>query len=661
MAATIYLLASVATAYGLCRVMRFPTAWMIRCLAGLVLWAVIAAVPLQAMAALQIAGIVGALRPAVLASVQVALMIAVLAWLGVRKSRDQNIGTGTRSWTIKAAPFHKETASSSTDRPRRVPAYLWGAAVVLLCSYAVFAINLLTSYPSGWDALTYHLPVALQWLQAGSLSIPDLRVWQYALPGNAEIDMMLLLGTGHQSLVPLVNVYAVILLTVATYAIANRIVKGNRDAAIAVTAIVLSLPIVEFQTFSGYVDLFATAFLMAGIALFLHRNASTPGIEPVAGSRQGSAMLLFLSALACGVSIGTKPVFYAYVGAYCVAIAIVLARGSNWRRLSQALGLVALGLLLPSIFWFGRSFAATGNPVFPIQVKVGSHVLLKGFAPSEITPNEFSDKFVRRQSEWEIYPWTEWLRNPGAQLIPYSEGSGTGAVFAAFVPLGLLFALYLAATRRVDRFVIGLILIWICLAVVWWFGLQRMPRFGLPLLVLACALSAPLLVYLQDFRSKWLGALLVACLVLTCGISAFVPLRDLGARIKGHAWNRCQIYAYPHLVDQFPPGTKLLNNTGIEEANFALAGERISNQVVADFEVPNPITPQFLAKEKVDYVVELAPENVNPANRKHIAEFASQGYEPMLATVGKQHWEFWKVNHEAGDRGSAPTGRVTAR
>ena len=115
-----------------------------------------------------------------------------------------------------------------------------------------------------------------EWLHAGSLSIPGLRVWQYALPGNAEIDMMLLLGTRHEALVPLVNVYAAIVPAVACYAIASRIVKGNGNAAIAVTAIVLSLPIVEFQTFSAYVDLFGTAFLMAGVIRGINRKPRRP-------------------------------------------------------------------------------------------------------------------------------------------------------------------------------------------------------------------------------------------------------------------------------------------------------------------------------------------------------------------------------------------------
>jgi hypothetical protein len=39
---------------------------------------------------------------------------------------------------------------------------------------------------------------------------------------------------------------------------------------------------------------------------------------------------------------------------------------------------------------------------------------LKGFATTEITSNQFSDKFVRRRAEWAIYPWTEYLR----QLLP---------------------------------------------------------------------------------------------------------------------------------------------------------------------------------------------------------------------------------------------------
>lgn len=628
MAAIVYLLAAAVSA---CLWSRADLPWTtrpLRWISGMVIMSVLVLLPVQAMATLQLLGWVDVIHLWALAGVQVAMLSAVWLWARKVEERSDREVKGRR-----ATPgFHA------------MPSYLWICGVVLAASYLVFALNLFTSYPGGSDALTYHLPVALHWLQNGSLRIPSLSTWQYGLPGNAEIGMMLFLSTGHEALVPLVNVFAFVLLGVATYETARRVARGNTVAAAAVTVIVLSVPIVEFQSFSGYVDLFGSALLIAAVALFLSRNDSGRPDAAVHTRRMS-----LLSAIACGVSVGTKPVFYVYAAVYCLAVAIALLResGLSSRDFIRGMALVVAGVLLPSMFWFGRGLAATGNPLFPMQVKVGQHILLKGFAPSEITTNEFSDKFVRQRAEWIIYPWTEYLRNPGEQLIPYSEGSGTGAAFAAFVPLGLLFAMFRAGSHRSGTTETILLATWIGLAVAWWTSLQRMPRFGIPLLALACVLSAPLVVLLQDFAGRGFAVLLLGCVVATCGISAFVPLRELGGRLKSGGWSRSQVYGYPALVDDLPPGTTLLNNTGIRDANLTLAGKKLSNRVIADFEVPNPITPEFLVARHVDFVVEAAQAGGEKTGFRQTTQFAGAGHTSKNANAGGKRWTFWTVGPAA--------------
>jgi hypothetical protein len=634
MAAILYFLAAAVSAYAWGARLHNPRSFpqgslrLLRLLAVLVLGAVLFLLPVQLMAALQIAGWISSVRLWALVGLQAAILVGTAGWSVVRAGLKSKNGPNVRK----------------TDDSGELPTYLLACGGILACSYLVFAVNLFTSYPSGWDALAYHFPVALHWLQSGSLRIPVSRGWQYGLPGNAEIGMMWLLSTGRQCLVPLVNGFAWIVLATATYLIADQVVNRNKPAAAAATGIALSLPMVEFQTFSGYVDLFGTAFLMAAVALFLYRNEGTPAEAGQPGKRWSLALLL-LSGLACGISVGTKPVFYVYAAVFCVGMAVTLfgEAAGDWRSLTRAVVVVGAGVLLPSSFWFGRAFEATGNPVFPLQVTVSERVILKGFPPSQITPNEFSDKFVRQRAEWVIYPWTEWFRNPGDQLIPYSEGSGLGAAFAAFVPLALLYAMYQAVFDAGGRLQRVLLAVWLGLLVVWWISLQRMPRFGLPLWILACVLSAPLLAVFQRFKERGFGTLLVCCVLATCGISAFVPLRKLAERVRSRAWRRCEAYAYPHFIDELPAGSRVLNNTGIEEANFTLAGEKLSNQVVADFEVPDPITPQFLSEKHIDFVVEAFPESGSAAGMHKSAELLAGGREVLDASVGGKRWRIWKV------------------
>ncbi len=640
MAAVLYLVASGYSAWLATTRFSRPSTRVVRHLASMVLWAVLVIVPVHISAALQMAGWISAIRLWPLAGTQ--LLILVLTALVSARSRRVN---AHRDEETSAGVASLETEYRSKDG---LPRYLWICIGVIAASYAVFAVNLASSYPTGWDALAYHLPAALRWIQTGTMSIPSYGAWQYALPGNAEIGMMLLLSTGRQWLVPLVNLFAAFTMATAIYLIAHRITL-KRGAAEAAAILALSLPIVEFQAFSAYVDLFGTAFLLASFALFLYRRE--PGLQKATVNTANteadpsSAGMLVLSALACGIAVGTKPIFYVYAAVLCVGVAMTLIweNGRHLRASFAGTCLFAVAVLVPSLFWFGRSFVQTSNPVFPLQVKIGNHVLFKGFAPSEITTNEFSDKFVRRRAEWLIYPWTEWFRNPGEQLIPYSEGSGMGAAFAAFVPLGIFWAGYQVARRKGAPILRPLFPVWIGLLVLWWVGLQRMPRFGLPLWLLGCVLTVPLLELLDRFATGGFRLLLVACVVVTCTISLFVPLRELGSRAHNRAWRRCDVYVYPHFVDGLPAGTVVLNDTGVEEANFALAGENLNNRVVADFEVHGPITAQFLQEHRIDYVAQAVSEKENEPGMHKSVQVLAPTAEVWSEVKGKKRWQILKV------------------
>lgn len=637
MAAGLYLLASACSAWLASDFFRTVSTRVLRYLAAMVLWAAFVIVPVHVAATSQMAGWISAIRLWPLAAAQ--LLILVLCVLGRSRLVPAHHDKGV---SRSAQPVPLGTEENWKDN---FPAYLWVCTGVLAASYAVFYVNLASSYPTGWDALAYHLPVALRWIQTGTMSIPTYGSWQYALPGNAEIGMMLLLSTGRQWLVPSVNLFAALTMTGAVYLIGRRVTR-SREAAMAAAIVALSLPIVEFQAFSAYVDLFGTAFLLASLALFLYRRE--PALEKATafnGATRSSAGMLLLSGLACGLAVGTKPVFYVYAAVLCVGVAVTLIweSGRHWRASLAGICLFALAVLVPSLFWFGRGLVQTHNPVFPLQVKVGRHVLFQGFAPSEITTNEFSDKFVRRRAEWLIYPWTEWFRNPGDQLIPYSEGSGLGAAFAAFVPLGVLWAGYQAARGRGAPILRILIPVGLGLLALWWIGLQRMPRFGLPLWLLGCVFAVPLFELLDRSATRGFRFLLVACVVATCTISLFVPLRELAARARNHAWRRCDVYVYPHFVDELPRGAGVLNDTGIEEANFSLAGEKLTNRVVADFEVHGPITSQFLQEHRIDFIAEAVSEKGNAPGMHKIVQVLAPTVEVWSEVKGAKRWRVLKV------------------
>lgn len=593
-------LASGCSAYLCSSRLRAERSRSIALVVFLTLWAVFLIVPVHLVAGLQMAHVVQKITNAEIAEVELVITIVVAAiWFAIpRPSTVPSTQTVLQRW----AP----------------PVYLIVCACVASASYLLGAINLCTSFPQGSDAQTYHLPLAVRWLQEGSLQLPASGAWQFSLTGNGEILMMLALSTGKQCLAPIFSWASCALVAICLFVMSRIIARCTREHAIVVVLIALSVPIVLFQTFSAYVDLFGTTCVLSAVALFLTRYSSgelqeMPSGQPGRQARKRlSISILAISALAAGLSLGTKPIYYVYCGLFFLIVLMTLWRerrthGVPFARLA---GLLVLGMLLPSSFWFVRGWLEAGNPVYPLQVKVGKHVILPGFAPSEITTEKHEMNFVDSQAEWAVYLWTEWVRKPGSFPSSYNEVSGAGGAFATFVPLGIAFTFFnLRKEYRASPALFLLFLACMGLLVVWFEILHKLPRFGLPLWLMACIFVAPLFKLIEDYYPKTIRALLVISVTSTFAICSLVPLHSLVNRIVKGRWSRSGFYAYPAIIDDLPPGSRVLNYTSFTEQNFPLAGKNLSNQLVPSFEAPSVLTANYLSSQHIDYVVEAAPDS----------------------------------------------------
>jgi hypothetical protein len=580
------------------------------------------------LAALQISGLLGRVSISSLAMTQAGILAASIIW-SVLSSRS--------------------TPSRSVSNPQSWPKYLLITTALLAGSYALFAFNLFTSYPEGTDALAYHLPLALHWLQTGSLAIPASKAWRFSMPGNAEIGMMLLLATGNQSSAVLVNWIALAVLAISTYLLAQRIGHENRLVSALIVLLLLSVPMVEFQTFSAYVDLFGTAFLVAAFALFLCRGENQESKRQGGVQALGRPAVLFLSAAACGISLGTKPIYDLYGAAYVASAAFslwnnVIGSQRASRALATALTLLGAGVLLPSIFWFGRAYQETHNPLFPMRVAFAGHVIFPGNTGSQFFDEDFDLNFVHTRTEWLIYPWTEWKRNPGyPTMTSYGEGSGLGAAFASLVPAGIAFLLYGCLRRKTNKLHVLLLLTLLVFSCAWWFPLRRIPRYGLPIVVLMCLMAAPLVGSLALHHTKAFWILFVSSLAATCVISTFVPFHELAGRLRTHRSTRADVYNYPPVLDRLAPGTCVMNATKQEERNFSLAGAALSNCVVTGFEVPPELTSQFLRENNVGYIAEIVPKNANGLDQSRLPELELLRDEVIKADQYSVRWRIWAV------------------
>jgi hypothetical protein len=100
--------------------------------------------------------------------------------------------------------------------------------------------------------------------------------------------------------------------------------------------------------------------------------------------------------------------------------------------------LMATGVFIPCYYWFLRAFEATGNPFYPLSIKLSHWIDPSSFRPEWMMPRGYADsKYVRSMLEWFVYPWVEYQHGG---TFSYNPGSGFGAAFATTVTVGVMFS-----------------------------------------------------------------------------------------------------------------------------------------------------------------------------------------------------------------------------
>lgn len=561
-------------------------------LVSLVVYVVLFVLPVHLVAAVQLLGLFKTFSLVHIAIFDVSVLLGLLIW-NYFNPAVTGLGFGKFSLISYIKTLPKPVIISF--------------AIVSACYFA-FALNLFTSYPLGPDGIYYRLPLAVRWLQNGSLSIPP-NTWRYALPGNAEIPMMVLLGTGWHASALVFNLIGTIILACSTYLIALKC-NVSKAAAFLATLILISFPLINFQSFLAYTEVFGSSFILAAMAFFLYRQDHDPAKVP---NRRRFLASLILSGLAFGLAIGTKVAFVVYGAAFLAVVFFVLARERN--KHGESLKLLApilvIAMLAPCIFWFGRAFFTTGNPLYPMKVELFGRTIFDGYSIEFMRPKSQSLDFVQSRIEWLTYPWTE-TNNRQAN---YSERGGFGASFAAIVPLGVLYTIFSLFRNRAPQknTFIFILLSFLAVGLIAFFLVfDQVPRYCIPVMAFACILAAPLIDVFLRYKAQFFGILVISSFATTSLILALTPARSLLGRIIRGEWTRAEIYNYPQIFDDLPHGSTILNLGRLHLNNFALSGKHLSNKVIPFFEQPlhrskegfllAHISEGFLRQNKVDYI-----------------------------------------------------------
>lgn len=307
-------------------------------------------------------------------------------------------------------------ARSDTRDPRSAAA--WAGALLV---WLGFAADTWTAIPAHADALAYHAPMAVQWLQHGSLWVDDARVWFY--PGNAELLLASSFTlTGGDALAGSVDALLFGLLAVAAAGLAQRAGHGVATAWSAGLAAVAS-PLLLSRL--GALD--ADLLLALASLWVLYFAWSARVLE-----RPALARVLFFASL--GALAGTK-----YLGAPHALLlggaGLALGGRRLWSRRETALG-AALGLLLCAPF-YARNLWLGGDLFYPAGLGAAWLGRAAGDTSQLVaTARPISAAELARSALLTHPEWARALRLAGAHLLPRA------------LPQLVLAALVLVSPRR---------------------------------------------------------------------------------------------------------------------------------------------------------------------------------------------------------------------
>ncbi len=251
--------------------------------------------------------------------------------------------------------------------PRADAGLEWLLALAAVLATAGFWIAYLevfaTYHPVSVDALSFHFPGVIRYLQSGTL-------WQTAqyLPGQAQANypqsgdmLMLALTLPWHSLafVRLADPALLALAGVAVYATARELGAPPPASALATVALLAIRPVLG----PALGDVLTDPAFVAGFAagnLFLLRHWRT-----------GAGAELALAGAGYGLALGSKWYGLTDVPLVIAAwIAVSLLARRPRARLARETGVLAAVCLLVGGVWMLRNLILTGNPVFDYRVSV---------------------------------------------------------------------------------------------------------------------------------------------------------------------------------------------------------------------------------------------------------------------------------------------------
>lgn len=282
----------------------------------------------------------------------------------VRWGGGRGVAGGTRAG-LGPSPAHSPPARLRPETFLALALTLWTAAILAAQSYFL-PVKVVSDGP------IYHLYFAIRWWKEGKLFLVPAPFGENAatyFPANGDLWFTwLLLSWGDDRFARIGQAPFLLMAALAASSLARTLGASRNASTLATLGFITSTPLFLFSFEANVDTIFVAGYLTA--TLFLVRCWL---------SEAGDGALL-LAGLAAGFALGTKPVAIVFIPPL-----ILLAWIGRWRRYRgfwdavRSAAVLLGGIFAVSGFWYLRTLALTGNPLYPLQLKVFGTTILSGW------------------------------------------------------------------------------------------------------------------------------------------------------------------------------------------------------------------------------------------------------------------------------------------
>ena len=212
-------------------------------------------------------------------------------------------------------------------------AFNWALYAVLAVQAVALAVVALSYAPNTFEAMRYHLPRVMHWLQGANLAtFASSNVRENYFPPFAEYVFLHLMAlTGGDRYVNLIQVGAFLLCLIGVSAIAEQL-GANRNTQVAASVLAAGIPLAVLQASAARNDLVLAVWLLSLVWFGLCWTKSP-----------GSWLFAAGTGLSLGLALLTKSTAYVFAFPLCLMVGVMALRSGGLRP-GLTRGLVVLSI-----------------------------------------------------------------------------------------------------------------------------------------------------------------------------------------------------------------------------------------------------------------------------------------------------------------------------